>query len=207
MVLAVGRSERGFSLPEVIVASSVLVLLVAAALACIVPAIRVSRTAEQSTSAQREVVLALDRLVTELAELDRASVTVEDQVLSFLSHQEYRGANSPLPDNLLHNLNLRSLHDTWRKTVILRHRDNALWRREYPYLKGNELTRVLPARLIPEADRSGVSELKFADTVEDFEAVEVGGARLSLRLRAVNRAGAQPQSCEMTVQVKMRGGA
>lgn len=196
----------GFTVPEVLVASFVLALLTSVALAVIVPAMKVTREAEQSTTAQRQVVLALDRLVAEMTEMDRATVTVDSGCLSYLSHKPYTGSDPALPATSVEMLGFRSLHDVWQKFVILRHRNGKLWRREHPYSQGSELSRILPAELLSEADQGGVGEKSFANDVELFEAEEVGSSRVSLRLRSVNRDGERPQACEITLQIRMRGG-
>jgi hypothetical protein len=188
------------------VVAFVLSLLLMIALGVIVPALKVTHDAEQSTVSQREVVLALDRLSAEMSVMDRATVTTAPGCFSFLSSRPYGGSNAALADPSLDMFGLTSPHDTWRKHVFLRLRDGQVFRREFPYAKGAALSRVVPAQLHVLADQLGVAEKTFAKNIEAFEATEVGSSRLVLQIRSVQREAAKPTACEVTLQIQMRGG-
>ncbi len=200
------RAVLGVTVPEVLVVALVLSLLMMTSLGVLAPALKVSRAAEQSTAAQREVVLALDRLVAEMSLMDRATVTTAPGSVSFLSSKPYTGTNTELADPSLDILGLASPYEVWQKFVVLRLRNGDLMRREYPYSKGGELARILPLQLEIVADQVGVAEKIFAKEIETFDAVEVGSSRIALQLRSVQRQANAPAACEVTLQIQMRGG-
>lgn len=175
-------------------------------LGTIVPAYKVTREAEESLSSQREVVLAFDRLVAEMGLLDRASVSSAEDTLAFLSDQEYRGANSELADSLLDDLNVATPDRIWRKFVVLRRRGGDLWRREYPYTKGNALFQIIGDELPMVGDSTVLQEKIYTKNVERFEVTPAGASRVRLTIRSVFREGARPTACELNLQVQMRGG-
>ena len=184
----------------------VLGLFIMLALGAIVPSYQVVREAEESLSAQREVVMAFDRMVAEMDNLDRASVTVAPGALSFLSDQDYHGANPLLADSKLADLGLSNRDRSWKKIVIYRHRDNQLWRREHPYDKGAAIWQMQPEHLPAVADVPNVQEKIYAKNVELFEPEVAGRGRVAIRIRSVFRQAAKPAACELNLQVQMRGG-
>lgn len=200
------HKRSGFTLVEVLVGSVVLSMFIMLALGAIVPSYKVVREAEESVSAQREVVMAFDRLVAEMANLDRASVTVIPGALAFLSDEEYRGTNPAIPDSQLVDINLVNPVLAWRKTVVFRHRDNQLWRREYPYDKANAVWVVAPDKLATLADIPNRQEKIYAKNVELFEANLAGKGRVLVKLRSVFRQTNRPAACELQLQIEMRGG-
>lgn len=200
------HKRSGFTLVELLVGSFVLSLFIMLALGAIVPSYKVVREAEESVSAQREVVMAFDRLVAEMANLDRASVTAVSGALSFLSDKEYRGGNPLMPDSVLDDLGLANPNHTWQKMIVFRHRANQLWRREYPYDKGNALWQVRPGDLPAVADVPNRQEKIYAKNVETFEAAVAGRGRVRVKIRSVYRTGPRPAACELDLQIEMRGG-
>lgn len=189
-----------------LVGSFVLSMFIMLALGAIVPSYKVVREAEDSLSAQREVIMAFDRLVAEMSNLDRASVTAVPGALSFLSDKDYRGSNALIADTNLDFMGLASPDHTWRKWVILRQRNNELWRREQPYDKGSDLWQILPGQLPIVADAPVRQEKIFAKNVELFEASVAGRGRVLLKIRSVFRQSAKPAACELNLQIQMRGG-
>ncbi len=201
------RGIAGFTVTELLVAASVLSIFIMLALGAIVPAIKVTQEAEKSVDSQREVVLAFDRLVAEIAMADRATLTVIPEALSFLSRLEYRGSNPTLLDNQLVDLGFSTPDHTWRKFVVLRRRGNALWRREFPYDKGQALYQVSADSLPSIADAPGRQEKIYAKNVEVFEATTAGSTRVQLKVRSVFRESQRPAACELNLQIQMRGGS
>lgn len=189
-----------------LVSSLVLSMFMMLALGTIVPAIMVTRHAEESLNSQREVVLAFDRLTTEMSLLDRASLTVAPDAFSFLSDQEYRGNNSFLPGDDMADLGLSHPEKSWTKWVVLRHRDGQLFRREFPYSGGSALMALLEDKLPLIGDRANVQEKVFARNVELLEPTAAGSSRLRLKIRSVFRDSGQPRACELNLQIQMRGG-
>ena len=200
-----GKVARGFTLAEMIVAMSVLSILLMLALGAVAPALKITRDSEERLAAQREVVLALDRLTAELTFLDRALVTVAPNAILYVSDLDYTGSNPAITPSYWTDLHSRSRYHTWRKSVILRRRDGQLWRREYPYQFGADLFRLDPAYLEPVADVSGMAEKNFCQNVELFDVELVGRSRVLLRLRSVFRDGRKPASCEIQAQIQMKG--
>ena len=186
------KVARGFTLAEMIVAMSVLSILLMLALGAVAPALKITRDSEERLAAQREVVLALDRLTAELTFLDRALVTVAPNAILYVSDLDYTGSNPAITPSYWTDLHSRSRYHTWRKSVILRRRDGQLWRRE-------------PAYLEPVADVSGMAEKNFCQNVELFDVELVGRSRVLLRLRSVFRDGRKPASCEIQAQIQMKG--
>lgn len=200
------RHPRGFTLPELLVGSLLLSLFTMLALGAIVPALKVLLDAEESIASQREIVLAFDRLVAEMGMADRASLTVVPQALGFASALPYRGNNPPLADDEMLDLNFSSPERVWRKNIVLRQRGNQLWRREFPFSKGQDLYQILPDKLPLIADSPGRQEKIFAKNVEFFEATTAGSTRVRLRVRCVFRDSRRPASSELDLQIQMRGG-
>ena len=198
-------AKRGMTLAETLLAVSVLGVVLALAFATIVPAIRINKDAEESIAAQRQVVLAFDRLMAEMSTLNRATVSSAPGCLSFVSTQPYRGTNAVIDsshwDDLLHTTDRAG-----RKTVFLRHRDNNLWRQEYPYQFGRDGHRILGADLTVLADRPGMQEKIFTKNVEGFEVGIAGRSRVYLQIRCVFRESKRPAACELHFQTQMRGG-
>ena len=187
------KVARGFTLAEMIVAMSVLSILLMLALGAVAPALKITRDSEERLAAQREVVLALDRL------------TVAPNAILYVSDLDYTGSNPAITPSYWTDLHSRSRYHTWRKSVILRRRDGQLWRREYPYQFGADLFRLDPAYLEPVADVSGMAEKNFCQNVELFDVELVGRSRVLLRLRSVFRDGRKPASCEIQAQIQMKG--
>ncbi len=191
---------------ELLVSSLVLTIFMMLALGTIVPAIKVTRQSEESLDSQREVVLAFDRLTSEMSLLDRASLTVAPDTFSYLSDQEFRGTNSAIPDADMADMGLSHPEKNWTKWVLLRHRDGKVLRREYPYDKGRRLYALLETQLPLLGDAPGVQEKVFARNVELFEPTAAGSSRLRLKIRSVFRGTTQPRACELNLQIQMRGG-
>lgn len=191
---------------ELLVATSVLSLFIMLALGAIVPAIKVTQEAEEAVDSQREVVLAFDRLVAEIAMADRATLTVVPEALSFLSRVKYRGTNPALPEAQLVDLGFATPDHTWEKFVVLRKRGDALWRREFPYNKGQALFQISSDRLLSVADAPNRQEKIYAKNVEVFEATTAGSTRVQLKVRSVFRHSRRPAACELNLQIQMRGG-
>ena len=189
-----------------LVGASVLSIFIMLALGTIVPSVKVTREAEQSLESQREVVLAFDRLVAEMVVLDRASISSEDNALAFLSDEDFRGSNGPLPDANLVDLGVATPDRVWQKYVILRLRQGQLWRQEYPYTHGSSLFQVSADKIALLADLPGRQEKIFAKNIELFEAVPAGRSRVLLRIRSVFRKAAKPVASELELQIQMRGG-
>jgi prepilin-type N-terminal cleavage/methylation domain-containing protein len=198
--------KRAFTLIEMVVATSILAVFIMLALGTIIPGFKITKQAEESIATQREVVLAFDRLVAEMSLLDRATVSVAADTLSFLSDKPYRGPNAIIDDQYLDDLGTTTTGRTWLKNVVLRRRNGELWRREHPYTKGEGLFQIKSAYLPLVADASGVAEKIFAKNVEEFEAITAGHSRVVVRVRSVFRDAARPSACELTVQIQMRGG-
>lgn len=189
-----------------LVAMSMLSLFIMLTLGMIVPGFRITKNAEESVAAQREVILAFDRLTAEVSMLDRASLSVAPGAMSFLSDKPYTGPNPVIDDTLLEDLGVVARDRTWTKQVILRQRDGELWRREYPYLKGGELWKILPDELEAIADTVPIAEKIYAKNVELFEVESAGRSRVRMKVRSVFRDNRKPVACEMTLQLQMRGG-
>jgi prepilin-type N-terminal cleavage/methylation domain-containing protein len=200
------KRNRGFTLAETMVATGVLSLFIVLAFGAIVPSFKITRQAEQNLAAQREVILAFDRLTAEMSRLDRASVMAVPDALTFLSDQEYRGTNPAVPDADLAPVGYTSPDLVWQKLVILRRRGTNLYRRELPYTKGAEIFQVVPASLPTLADSGSYTEKIFAKNVEYFEADTAGRSRVLMQIRSVYRKGKKPVSCELDLQIQMRGG-
>lgn len=200
------KNSRGFTLPEMIVAMAVLGTFIVMAMGTVVPGFKITQQAEESVYAQREVVLTFDRLVAEMSQLDRASVSTADEALSFLSDKPFGGGGPPIADAYLQDLAFTSPDRVWRKHVVLRRRNGHLLRREFRYDKGNEMFRINPDDLPSVADASGVGEKIFTKNVELFEAEASGKSRVYIKVRSVFRGAAKPTASELTLQVQMRGG-
>lgn len=201
------KTYGGFSLPEMSLSVFLIAVLLALTLGALVPGLRVSRQAEESIAAQREVVLAFDRLMAEMALMDRCSLSTAEGCLSYLSHRPYSGANSLLDVEQLDLFGFASLQSVWRKVVVLRHRDGRIFQREFPYDMGSSLARVKPAKLVEVGDHPGAQEKSFARDVEAFEAIPLGTSRVQIRVRSVYRGAKRPEACDITFQVVMRGGS
>jgi prepilin-type N-terminal cleavage/methylation domain-containing protein len=200
------EGDRGFTITELLVASTVLAVFIMLALGSIVPSYQVTREADESLSSQREVVMAFDRLVAEMSVLDRASASAAADSLAFLSDQEFRGSNLEIADVDLDDLGVANPNRIWRKFVILHRRDNALWRREYPYTKGPALCQIVSDKIPILAQVPGRQEKIFSKNIELFEAVPAGRTRILLKIRSVFRQGSKPAACELNLQIQMRGG-
>ena len=187
-----------------VVATSILALFLMLALGTIVPAFQITRRAEENIAAQREVILAFDRLIAEMGMLDRATVSTSPNTLSFLSDEIYSGLNGAIPDADLVDLGLQT-DVSWNKYVILRHRDNNLYRREFDYQHGQQIFQIDPDKLTTWADGPGIAEKIFAKNVELFETEEAGLTRVYLKIRSVFRNGKKPEACQLTLQIQMRG--
>lgn len=196
---------QGFSLQELILSSFILSLLLALALLTVAPGIRISKKAEESMSAQHEVVRAFDRLVGEMSLLDRGGVTVGDGVLSYLSNREFAGANPPLAPAQVQLFSYRTQPE-WKKFVILRHRGRDIWIREFPWPDGQQIGRIRRADLPAVADLVGLQEKKFAQDIEQFTVETAGTSRVIMRVQAVARRWEKPEACDVTFEVVMRGG-
>lgn len=199
-------SSYGFTITELLISASVLSIFVMLALGAIVPAIKVTFEAEESIESQREVVLAFDRLVAEMGMADRATLTVLPEALSFLSRLEYRGSNPPISDSDMLNLNFSTPDHIWHKMVVLRRRNNHLWRREFPYTKNQALYQVLPDKLLAIADHTDRQEKIYVKNVELFDVTTAGSNRVQLKIRSVFREAHRPAACELNLQIQMRGG-
>lgn len=200
------KTSVGFTLSELIVATSVLSVFIMLALGAIVPAMKVTMDAETSLASQREVVLTFDRLVAEMSVADRASLSTGGDALSFLSPHEYQGSNPVIPDSKLNDVGFKTPDRIWRKTVVLRQKDDQLWRLEFPFDKGNALFQVLPQELASVADAAGRQKKLLAKNVELFEASTAGSNRVLLKIRSVYRNSQKPAACELLLAVQMRGG-
>lgn len=195
----------GFTVAEMIVAMSVLSIVLVLALSSVAPALKITRNSEERLSAQREVVLALDRLTAEMNFLDRALVTVAPESILFVSDEVYNGPNLAINSSNWIDLHNTSRFHTWQKAIILRRRDGQLWRREYPYEFGSNLFRLDPTTLETIADVGGIAEKNFCQNVEEFQVELVGRSRVLLRLRSVFRNAKKPASCDIQVQIQMKG--
>lgn len=203
-VLSTKSHRRGFSVQELVLSSFLLSLLLALALATVAPALRVSKKAEESMSAQHEVVRAFDQVIGEMSLLDRGGVTVGNNVISYLSYRDFRGNNPVLNPSQLQISSFQA-HTPWQKFVVLRHRTNSIWRREYPYADGANMGRITRAALPGIADLAGMQEKKFARDIEEFTVETVGSSRVIFRVRSVTRKASRPEACDVTFQVVMRG--
>lgn len=183
---------------------SILATFLMLALGTIVPAFQITKDAEESIASQREVVLAFDRLMAEMSLLDRATVNTAPETLSFLSDEVYTGNNAVIPDPDLVDINLTT-GTAWNKYILLRHRGDRLYRREFPYNKGNDIFQVSTASLPIVADGPGIDEKTFAKNIERFEVEEAGRTRVLLRIRSVFRKSKKPAACQLTMQIQMRG--
>ncbi len=211
MCFAVGpvggrKTNPGFTLPEMSVSAFLLAILLVLTMGAMSPGLKVSRQAEESIAAQREVVMAFDQLMAELALMDRSSLSTADGALAFLSHRPYRGDNGLLDVNQLEVFGFASLQSQWQKFVVLGLRDGRITRREFPYDLGSTLARVRPDRLDEVLDQPA-QEKPFARDVEAFEATPVGTSRVQIRVRSVHRGAKKPEACDVTFQVAMRGGS
>lgn len=193
-------------MPEMVVATGILSLFIALAFATIMPGLKITREAEQSLSAQKEVLLALEDLHRELSLTERLGVSVAPECLSFLSTERVDPVNPAIPDSELDIIPGRVSADTFLKHVVLRLRDRRIKRREFPYAKGQEICPILPVSLLTVADNPAFAEKTFCEDVEYFEAVPVGGTRVAVTIRSVHRDADKPQACQMTMQISMRGG-
>ena len=189
-----------------IVSTSILGTFVILTLSTVVPGIKISNRAESALAAQKEVVLAFDRLIAEMGLMDRASFSFDNGALSFLSHKPYGGSNTEVPDSFLQLSSASSLNTTWEKHVVLRHRETSLFRQEYPYNKGGELSRIAPDQLLSFADTPDTQRKIFAHNIEHFETLTVGHSRIAIMLRSVDRSNARPEACQISYQLSMRGG-
>lgn len=176
------------------------------AMGTVVPGYKITQQAEESVYAQKEIILAFDRLVAEMTPLDRASVTTNANALSFLSDQPFDRAGPPIADPNLLDLAFSSPDRIWLKHVILHHRDGHLWRREYSYLKGSELFAIHPDNLVAVSGASGIPEKIFVKNIELFEAESCGRNRIRLKVRSVFRKANRPTAAEINLQISMRGG-
>ena len=184
----------------------VLSFFIMLAFGAIIPCVKITRQAEQDVAAQREVILAFDRLTSEMHRLDRATVTLLPGVVSFLSDEEYRGNNPPVDPADLVSVQYTSPDHIWRKLVILRKRGTDLFRREFPYALGPQIFQVLPTSMPTLADDPSFNEKIFARNIEFFEAEAAGRTRVLMKIRSVYREGAKPVSCTLNLQIQMRGG-
>ena len=198
--------KRGVTVPEMVVATSILAGFLVLALGAIVPAFKISKQAEESLASQREVVLAFDRLTAEMSTLNRAFVTTAPGAVSFVSDDPYIGANSALDASHWDDLLTTTPDTSWQKTIILRHRDGDVWRQEYPYTFGTAVMRLIAADLPLLADNTTVAQKIFAKNVEAFEIETAGRSRVRFQVRSVHREGQRPTACQLTVQIQMRGG-
>lgn len=185
---------------------SMLGLVIILAFSTVVPGLKITKEAEESIAAQRQVILAFDRLLAEVSLLDRASASSAPGSLSYLSDKPYRGSNTAIDPLFLEDLETVSRDRTWAKHVVLRQRDGHLWRREYPYSGGGEIRRIAPAQLEVLADIQPIAEKIFAKNIESFETVSAGRSRIYLRIRSVYRENRKPVACQLTLQLQMRGG-
>lgn len=190
---------------EVLVACSVLGLLTLMGLGTVVPGLKVTQQAEEGVTAQREVIVAFDSLVTEMSVLDRRSVSHATGTLSYISDKPVNSGNAPIDDTKLDNLGVLDPFKTWTKHVVLRLRGGHLMKREYTYAKGQEIWPVIGSELQVLADTPGMSEKRFAKNIELFEAIPAGRSRIYLKVRAVSRKGSKPAACELALQIQMRG--
>ncbi len=198
---------KGLSLPEMIVAMLILSSFLVMAIGTIIPGFKITQQAEQSISAQRQVVLTFDRLVAEMSQMDRASVSTNTGVLSYLSDQSLAAGNTaPVADDDLLDLAYASPEREWLKHVVLRHREGHLWRQEYDYEKGLAVYPIDPDSLPVLADTPGVAEKIFCKNVEAFEALPTGMSRVQVTIRCVYRQAEHPTAAEATMQIHMRGG-
>lgn len=189
-----------------IVAMLILSSFLVMAIGTVIPGLKITQQAEQSVSAQRQVVLTFDRLVAEMSQMDRASVTTDNGVLSYLSDLPLAGNTAPLADDDLLDLSYASPERQWLKHVVLRHRGGQLWRREYDYQKGLAVYPIHPDSLLVLADTPGVAEKIFCKNVELFEALPTGMSRVQVTIRSVYRQAEHPTAAEATMQIHMRGG-
>ena len=199
------RHSQGFSVAELTVSVFLLGFLLMLTIGAFVPGLKVTKQAEESIAAQREVVLAFERLMAEMSLMDRLGATPGQGCLSFLSHQEYRGSNPELDIADVQLYSCSTPSTIWKKFVVLRLREGRIWRREFPYDGQTVLARVKPDRLIGVADLANRQEKVFTREVEEFDASLVGQSRVRLRIRSVFRSGRRPESCDMQFEIVMRG--
>lgn len=204
-MFAPDRGARGFTITELIVATAVLSTFMMLALGVVMPGIKVSKQAEEDLASQRQVVLAFDRLFAEMSLMDRASVSHSDGNLSFLSNKPFAGGGAEVPDTSLEVLSMGS-PKVWTKHVLLHLKDRTIWRREFNYLKGNQIARIMPDKLDILGNAVDVPQRAFVNDVEAFVVDSVGRSRIAVKLRSTNRHAGKPESCEVTMQVGMRGG-
>lgn len=208
MMSAAHYKIRGFSLPELAVSVFLLGVLLLLAIGAFVPGLKVVQQAEQDTAAEREVVLAFERLMSEMSLLDRISVVAQNGCLSYLGRLPFNGSNPALASNQVELFNFYTPELPWTKFVVLKLRDGQLWRREFPYNAGGDqrrLARIVPSELLAVADHSPSQEKIFAKNIELFQCDVLGRSRVRVRMRSVFRQGKLPESCDMTFDIAMRG--
>lgn len=147
-----GPRTPGFTLVEVLVAASLLLVLMTMVYQVVAPSMRLINKAESDTETQQAVLLALDRIFVALRLTDPRSVTVMTNPagVAFLSPRPPAQAGLPaLTDTMYQLAGVNTAPATWRLFEVLYHdaTRGLLLRKQAPYPGGTQVARMTPVQV------------------------------------------------------------
>ena len=180
--------RRGVTLPELMVASSLMMALLGVLYVVLSRGLRVMHRADADTRAQQQATLATERVFSALGYSDYRTLTVlsNPSAISFLSLDPPRQAGLPVLGSADYFLLANFTHTPWLKFTAFYLQGPKLLRREFPYGGGTQLASI-PVDLLANVliDPRYPSTL-VAQGIERFEATRTNTPGL-VRLVVVAR--------------------
>lgn len=129
------KGRRGVTLPEIIVASTLTMIVLVVVYSVLTKGLRMMHRADADTRAQQQAMLAAERLFGELAYSDYRSLTFLEnpQAVSFLSLEPPRRTGLPVLGAADVTLLANFTWCTWRKFTAFSVLQQRLVRQEFPY--------------------------------------------------------------------------
>jgi len=136
--------RRGVTLPEIMVASSLMMVVLVMVYVVLTRGLRMMHRADADTRAQQQAMLATERLFGELAYSDYRSLTflADPDAVSFLSLDPPRRTGLPVLGGADVTLLANFTWCTWRKFTAFSVVQNRLVRQEFPYAGTTQLASI-----------------------------------------------------------------
>lgn len=146
------RLRSGFTLIEVLVAASLLLVLMSMVYQVLAPSMRLVNKAEADTETQQAVLLALDKVFVALRLTDPRSITVlsDPPGVAFLTPRApVRSGLPALTDTMYTLAGADTAPATWRAFEVLYHDvpGERLLQKQAPYPGGSQVARMTPSQV------------------------------------------------------------
>ncbi|MBI3925761.1 MAG: type II secretion system protein [Armatimonadetes bacterium] len=203
------RSQGGFTVVELLVTGTILLVLMMFVSTILFPSAREIRRAEADVATQQSVLLAIEKLFQEAGYSDGRSAVVADSPVpsvSFLSREPAGDTAVSLGEADYTPLGARSDPLEWKKFVLIYYwsDDERVCRKEFPYDGGTELAALKADRLASLIADDRYPERVVAFGVSAFGVRMTGPSLLKVNVSASQPGGADQEETRLSTKIAMR---